>query len=136
MPSPNTLPVFSGLFTATAPIVNIPVLNPQLADEGNASLAKINQLLVNSAGGGSPNSGNYTAVNPYYATTTGAGTLPASLTSFSFYSAGGGGTASFNGVSVPSGVTLQFDAAPGTKFSQVSYNGNGSSVFIAGSQLI
>jgi len=135
MPSPNTLPIFSGLFTATAPTINIPITAPQIGDEANASLVKINALLAGGAASvPAATSGSYTAVSPFYSTTTGAGTTPASLTSFSFTSQSA--SATFNGVSVPSGTTLNFDADPGTKFSPVSYDGGGGPVFVAGSQLV
>lgn len=138
MPSTNKLPLSSGSFTSTAPTITIPQLQVQLNDEEHTSLAKINQLLFQGGGGGgvpSPASGSYTAVNPYYALVTGAGTLPPNLTSLSFMNQGTG-IATFNGVNVPAGLSINIEAAPGTRFNQVAYNANGNNVYLAGAQLV
>jgi hypothetical protein len=124
------------LFTSTASGIVPPVLGPQGCDEVEQLLAKIAYSLAN---GGSVTtssaSGLYTAVAPYYATSSGAGTTPASLSNFSVTN-GGTGIASFNGVALPGGMTIRFDAAPGTKFLPTSFNGSGNSLYIAGSQFV
>jgi len=124
------------LYNSSASGIVPPVTLPQASDEVEQLLTKL--LYVTANGGSatpSPASGSYTAVPAYYTTTTGAGTLPASLTSFSFYNAGTG-IATFGGVAVPGGMTIALDAAPGTKFSQTAYNGNGNNIYLWGASLV
>lgn len=139
MPTANQLPLINESFNSTATILTIPVSRPQATDENNVLLAKIANntagfSTIGSGGVPSAASGNYTAVAPYYAVNSGAGTTPASLTSFSVYNSGPG-TGLFNGAALPPGVTFSFNSAPGSKFSPVSFNGSGNSIYIAGAQL-
>ena len=110
---------------------------PQAGDSLAILLAK--QLASISGTGSSsspptPLAANYTNTSPYYAVFTGAGSTPANLYSFSVMN-GGTGLATFNGVNLPGGMSVDFTAAPGTKFSSVGFNGSGNSLYFAGSQL-
>lgn len=113
---------------------------PQAGDTIATLLAKL-LTAYSAGGGGSSGSGNYvpspintfyTNTTPYYAVATGAGSTPTNLYSFSVMNAGSG-VASFGGVALPAGMSVSYTAAPGTKFNQVSYNGSGNSLYIAGS---
>lgn len=124
-----------------ATILTFTTTAPQCGDTLAILAAK--QLAIAGGGGGtgvtsSPPSAlaaNYTSAAPYFFATTGAGSTPANLYNFSVMNAGSG-AASFNGISLPAGMSVDFTAAPGTKFSSVSYNGSGNNIVIAGSQFV
>lgn len=126
--SANFKPLNQSLFNTGATPIIPPILTPQAGDETEQLLAK----MLSVGGGGS---GSYTASTIYFDKQTGVGSTPSDLTNISIYNQGAG-LAYFNGVSIPSGFNFSFNAAPGTKFSPVSYNGSGSNLFLGGARLI